>query len=374
MRMLFIAPLPPPITGHSLVSKALCDDLVAKGHAVDVVDLSKDSFKEGVDGVRRILEVGAILVAVARKARRSNVIYLTISESLAGNLKDLFIYLVCARSLSRIYVHLHGGSIKRQLWDRYPVLYGINRFFLSRIGGAIISGESHGGIFKGLVSPERIHIVPNFAPEALFASEPEVTRVFSATSPLRFLYVSSMKPRKGCDNLLEAFLTLPDEIRSEVRLDFAGRFDSPLEEAAFRNRIEGLPRVRYHGVVDDAQKAALFREAHVFCLPTSYFEGQPISILEAYASGCAVLTTCPSGILDIFAPGVNGMEIEAGSVTSIAEAIRHLVERRGELLGVALANRAGALKHYRRASFTESVRMILESDDRIAPSLVESAA
>ena len=51
MKILFIAPLPPPITGHSLVSKVLLDYIVQKDE-VFIVNLSKDSLKEGVGGIK----------------------------------------------------------------------------------------------------------------------------------------------------------------------------------------------------------------------------------------------------------------------------------------------------------------------------------
>jgi glycosyltransferase involved in cell wall biosynthesis len=63
----------------------------------------------------------------------------------------------------------------------------------------------------------------------------------------------------------------------------------------------------YHGdssaciIVDGPGKKNLFSEAHIFCLPTYYpYEGQPIAILEAFASGCVVITTNHSGISDFF--------------------------------------------------------------------------
>ena len=85
MKILFIAPLPPPIGGHSLASKVLLDGLV-KDHEVEVVDFNKDSFKEGVDSLKRIFQVVKILHDVWRRKKGTDAMYLTISESLAGNI------------------------------------------------------------------------------------------------------------------------------------------------------------------------------------------------------------------------------------------------------------------------------------------------
>jgi hypothetical protein len=54
MKVLFLAPLPPPMTGHSLVSKALLDHL-AETHEVVPVDLSTGSSNDGSVTPRRLL-------------------------------------------------------------------------------------------------------------------------------------------------------------------------------------------------------------------------------------------------------------------------------------------------------------------------------
>jgi hypothetical protein len=66
MKILYIAPLPPPITGHSLASKVLLDELI-KFHKVEIIDLSKDSFSEGIDGFKRIFQIIKIFIKILYK-------------------------------------------------------------------------------------------------------------------------------------------------------------------------------------------------------------------------------------------------------------------------------------------------------------------
>ena len=371
MKILYIAPLPPPITGHSLVSQVLLDALASE-HEMAVVDLSKDSFADGAATFERIDEVLGILRRVAAGRRGAERIYLTISESFLGNMKDLLIYLLCAGSLRRMYIHLHGGSIKRLLWDRRPWLRRVNAFFIRRLGGAIVSGRSHLPIFEGMLPADRVHIVPNFAQDYLFSTTEEVAAKFASAEPIRVLYMSNFIPAKGYLDLVEAYASLDAAIAARFRIDFAGKFDSADGEQRFLQRIAGSPALHYYGMVGGDAKRRLFADAHVFCLPTALFEGQPISILEAYASGCVVVTTGQAGILDIFADGVQGHQIEPSNPASIAAVLRGIASRPEEMREIGVRNNLTARSSYRTTSYTAGVSHLLLSGAGQARSLTPS--
>jgi glycosyltransferase involved in cell wall biosynthesis len=360
MRILLIAPVPPPITGQSLATKVFLDDL-SRTHEVEVVNLTKDSHKDGEVSLKRIREVAKILKDTWRLRKDADVIYLTISESFAGNVKDVFIYLIFLKRLSRMYIHLHGGSLGSLLFDRHKLVSYLNKLFIRRLAGVIVSGDSHLNIFDKMIPQSKIHIVPNFASNYLFVSEKEISDKFSNTQPLRILYISSLQKKKGYNELVDAYLKLTDKSKSSIRIDFAGRFESDSHKEAFLKKIGGAGQLHFHGVIDDAQKKLLFSKAHVFCLPTTFLEGQPISILEAYASGCVVLTTCQPGILDVFTDGVNGFGLPDGSPDTIRLALEQILESRDDLLKVAIVNSQTASQKYRTSSFNARLRAIIET-------------
>jgi glycosyltransferase involved in cell wall biosynthesis len=360
MKVLFLGPLPPPINGHSLASRVLLEALV-RDHEVDVIDLGRDSAHTGAVSGRRIRAVVDVLRAARTRRSDADAIYLTISESLAGNLKDLLIYLLCATQLRRICLHLHGGSIKRELFDRHRVLRHINAFFIKRVGAVIVCGRSHIEVFESMIAGERIHVIPNFAENDLFLTDEEMRAKWSKSGPLKILFLSGMVPRKGYLDLTTAYLELPPSIREEIQIDFAGQFESAVHESSFAARIADVPNLRYHGVVAGAEKRQLFADAHVFCLPTAFLEGQPISILEAYATGCVVVTTGQPGIRDIFSAGANGFEIEAGSSASIRAAIEQLLRERERLSAIGLQNRKLAATSFTTSLFSSAVAHVLES-------------
>ncbi len=359
MKILFIAPFPPPLAGHSLVAKVFYDGL-RRHHKVIPVDFNKESFVEGISSINRIFEILAVLKRVYLNQKKADRIYLTISESFAGNLKDLFIYILCYNKLNRFYIHLHGGSIKRTLWDKYPFLNSINRFFIKRMAGVILSGESHKEVFADKLPEQKTFIVPNFALDELFSSKESVLTNFSNLTPIRLLYMSNMIDKKGYLVLANAYLSLEAEVRKNFRLDFAGRFEFESQKAEFTALIDGHPDITYHGVVSDTEKERLFKNSHVFCLPTSYFEGQPVSILEAYAAGSIVLTTPQSGILDIFDVNRNGYLVIPGSSESISEILTKISSDKSKLADIALFNREEAMSKYRPTIYNANLLRIME--------------
>lgn len=360
MKILFIAPLPPPVNGHSLAAKVFLDDLI-KTNEVNIVNLRKESLKHGVDSFKRVKEVLQIFYNVYSKKKGVDLVYFTISESLAGNLKDLIIYLLCYNLLPKMYIHLHGGSLKKVLFDRYKIIFLINKFILKRIAGAIVSGSSHINIFENIIARNKIHIAKNFAEDYLFLTEKQIIEKFSNTKPIRILYMSSMTQKKGYQHLADTYIKSNNNIKGKFRIDFVGAFDTEENKKTFIEKIKFEEQINYHGIVPDGEKKALFQNAHIFCLPTSFLEGQPISILEAYAAGCVVITTGQPGILDIFTNGRNGFEISERSSEDIMLVLDKILSGAGDLLKIAMYNNSVADEQYRTTHFVARLKTIIDS-------------
>jgi glycosyltransferase involved in cell wall biosynthesis len=357
-RVLFIGPLPEPVTGHSLACQVLLDALRLSVETT-VVNLSKTSMRGGVSSMGRIGEVLRILWLVMRGVRGTDVVYLTISESVAGNMKDLLIYAICWGHLDRMVIHLHGGSIRAHIFDRHPTLRRWNRFFLRRIGCAVVLGESHRRVFDGMTSPDRVHVVPNFAEDYLFADASEIERKFSAAGPIHLLFLSNLIEGKGHADLVRGYQLLDASQRDRFRLHFAGAFESGAVADAFTALVAGDAGITYHGVVRGEAKRQLLGMSHLLVLPTSLSEGQPISILEAYASGCVVMTTACGGIPDVFEDGVNGFGITPGEPLSIRDALRRVLDERATLVAVALSNQRTAQTAYRTDRYATRLGALL---------------
>lgn len=346
--------------GQALASEVFLKDIETT-HQVTVVNTAKKKASGIWDKIFRNFEVVGILIKTLRGLSKTDLIYLTISESIFGNIKDILTYTICFSKLDRMVIHLHGGAGMANIMKPNKILASLNSFFIRRLKGVVVLGDTHKKIFRGITHNSKIHIVPNFSEDYLFLDQDEIIAKFNPTnSNLNILFLSNLLPGKGYLELLEAFVSLPDSYKKKIKINFAGGFASDVLKRDFLNRIKDESNIHYHGVVKGKQKRELFAASQVFCLPTYYpFEGQPISILEAYATGCAVITTNHSGIRDVFTPGINGFEVIKGSPDSIRNTLIAIHDQGSELSIIGAKNLEMAHKRFRTSIYNRSLREIM---------------
>ncbi len=337
------------------MSKSMLD-LIESDYAPKILDLSKESMIEGSFSLKRIVQIISVYLKVILAQKNVKFIYLTISESIAGNLKDLFIYLLCSFNLNKMVIHLHGGSLGEDVFKRNSLLKYINFFFFSKFRKIIVLSESHKDIFKGSVEVSKIEIISNFIYPDFLISKTEVKKKFQKKIPIKLIFLGNMIYKKGYLHLFNAFQNLDEEYQDAFELCFVGKFDSEEEKSKFLRAIRWSNRVRYLGELIGEEKKKVFRESHVFILPSMYREGQPLSILEAYASGCVVIATGQPGILDICSDSENGYIIQVGSIISLQKSLIRLLENHQDLETIALRNRNFADTKFSYRKFEMSVK------------------
>ncbi len=121
------------------------------------------------------------------------------------------------------------------------------------------------------------------------------------------LFVGNLIRRKGVYYLIEVARELKD-----VSFKIVGKGKE-------RGNLERIapPNVEFLGYVSDEELVELYSKALIFCLP-SIGEGFGLVILEAMASGCAIVSTVPLDYEGIFLPHLE-KELLVKSISTLIE-------------------------------------------------------
>jgi glycosyltransferase involved in cell wall biosynthesis len=370
MRVLIIGPFPPPIHGMSLANMNLYSEL-KKNHEVIILDTTtnrnfSDLSQQGnFKGIKIFTSLKQVLSGTMRIlfSKRFDIIYITPAQSAVGYIK--YVPFMWAAHVRRIpyLIHIHGGYF-RTMYDQTDGWKKkiINRS-LKNLSAAIVLGDSLKYMFEGLIPDEKIFVCENGVEEEIFATKEEIEekiKRFKKDDTLRVLYLSNLMRAKGILDLLEAIKIIKDNGK-KVHLDVAGAIEPSIKNEAESYFKELGDTVTYHGVVSGKKKKDLLLGNYIFCLPTYYpNEGQPISILEAMANGCAIVTTDHGGIKDI----VNkeyGIFVEKNSPNSVAEAIEKVMKNYPERAEFAWKT---ASSKYKMFDFVKRVKSVLKNVER----------
>jgi glycosyltransferase involved in cell wall biosynthesis len=206
--------------------------------------------------------------------------------------------------LSKIFgkkaiLHIHGGEFKVY----YKTAGSIKKhFILNTLKNAdelaVLSDEwkiyfdELTGKHKSIVINNPV-VVPNEAVKN------------TVSTPVNVLYLNHITEKKGIFDLIELFKINKEAYKGVFKLNIAGNGDGldKMKNLIAEYGLEEL--VEYKGWVSGQAKEDLLQQCNVFVLP-SYFEGLPMSILEAMAISKPIIATNVGGIPRTVKPGENG--------------------------------------------------------------------
>ncbi len=117
------------------------------------------------------------------------------------------------------------------------------------------------------------------------------------------------------------------------------------------------PRIRVIPRIESEEELARVYSAHsIFVIP-SYYEGQPLVMMEAAAFGLAIITTPVCGMLDFIRHDQNGWFVPVGQVEPLREALNVLLADRERARRLGAMAREDVERHTWRASAQNLARV-----------------
>lgn len=272
-----------------------------------------------VDGskLKKLLKaVGAFMVFLV-KAPGYQIIHVNVASDNSYYRKSVFIKTAKLMG-KKIVIHQHGGDFESFYYREQ------NRRGQEKINKVLSMGDAFlvltpfwKSFFGHMVAEEKITVLPNGI---------RLPEQYQKTyGQHKLLFLGRLCRDKGVGELLEAVSSLQKQY-PDLQLYLGGIWeDEDLKKEAEKH--SGF--VTWLGWITGAEKEKYLRQCDIFVLP-SYFEGQPVSVLEAMGAGCAVVASETGGIPQMVAEEETGLLVAPKDVDALREGLRRALSD-GEL-------------------------------------------
>lgn len=262
--------------------------------------------------VTKLLQAVKAYIRFLVKLPQYDIVHVNMASDSSYYRKSVFIR-TAKRCRKKIVIHQHGGNFpefyEKNLSDR-----GRRRAVktLSMGDALLVLGTAYRKFFETIIDRDRITVLPNAIPM------PE--RITKQYGSHKILFMGRMCRAKGVGELLTAMPGLRRKY-PDVRLYLAGIW----EDMELKTQVSALGGcVEDLGWIGGADKQRYLRECDIFVLP-SYFEGQPVSVLEAMANACGIVASKTGDIPDMIAEGETGLLIPPQDAKALEESLLSLL-------------------------------------------------
>ena len=315
-RIAMVAPSLGVLGGQAVQAKVLADHLRADGYEVELVPINPP-FPRGAGWLKRLRFIRTVAneglyLPTLRKLRSADVVHV-LSASYWSFLLAPLPAIVAARKWGKpILLNYHSGEADDHLahWGSlvHPWLKMVDKIVVPSVFLRDVFAR-HG---------YRAEVIHNIIDTGQFR--------YRERLPLlpEFLSVRNFEPHYGVEYTLVAFAMI-QTVFPAASLTVAGQ--GP-QEAELKHLAQALAlrNVRFIGAVDPAQMPSLYDRHSVF-LNASFVDNQPLSVLEAMASGMPVVSTPVGDIPNMVKDGESATLVSAGDPYAMAKAATLLLEQ-----------------------------------------------
>jgi len=176
----------------------------------------------------------------------------------------------------------------------------------------------------------------------------------------RLLYVGQLVKHKGVETAIEALKILrANAAHSSTTLTIVGGPDygDSIRGIVRRERLEGA--IHLAGMLPHERLPEIYQSHDTLIFPSIWEEPFSITLLEAMASGLAVVSTSTGGTPELLSDGVNGLAFPKGSAVECADRINRLIDDGNLYQRLRLNARRTVEQHFDLSSMVDSIERSL---------------
>lgn len=162
------------------------------------------------------------------------------------------------------------------------------------------------------IKPEQIFVKPNFVMDCGSSVMCEQRKNY-------IVFAGRLDKSKGTDILLEAWKLMKNRC---PKLIICG--EGPLEKWCYEFIAENQIKAEMLGFIENDEVRKLIAGAKALVLPTQWYEGFPMSIIEAFSVGTPVICSDIGNVGSIVKEGITGCKFEPRSARKLAQAVYRL--------------------------------------------------
>jgi len=321
IKVLHVAPMPPPLGGMVTYIQGLLNSNVFKEIDYKVVRLNYFN-KEKHTGFIRIavnsLNVMILTIIFLVKAVfwHPDIVHIQSNSGFGYFEKSWIAFLAKIMGRKTIF-HLHGGNM-REWYGQASSLYQLAIRKCALINDRIMTGS------------------PQMRETWLMIGMPEKKLIYVGNAvnlPLEIskshdlitiLFLTRVVLAKGIIELIDAFLLLQSTYNDiQMRIVGADTLDTPIVKEYLEN-VDPDRLIQYIGPVTEEQKNQEYLQADIFAFPT-YVEDQSYAVMEAMSYGLACVASNVGGVPSLIKDGENGLLIKPHDVDSLKKGLERLI-------------------------------------------------
>lgn len=289
---IYIGPGKGVVTGQSISFM----DIISNINKQDIIintNLQNQNF------VQKIISIINILGTINKINHNPRKIFLSIKRSLPGILIDYLIIKKFLNNSQNIILHIHGMDIRyKERFFLFKVIFKIIWDHVEKV--IILSNKIEKQLYP--LKLKKNFIINNYSNKTLDKENINI-KIKNFKKPFKVLYLSNLMYSKGVVHLIEALKNKRFENNFELIL--AGEIigDEFYSKKKLQRYIDNNKndRISFLGQLNSTDKWRVLKDSNIFILPSFYkSEFQPISIIEAMAFGCLVISTNHGAILESF--------------------------------------------------------------------------
>jgi glycosyltransferase involved in cell wall biosynthesis len=192
---------------------------------------------------------------------------------------------------------------------------------------------------RGGIDADRISVIPNFL-------EPDPGQTTDDRSG--FVFAGRLSVEKG----IRPLLTAARSVRGMVRLAGTGPLLPMVEEATESGEV------RYLGALDRPGVIHHLRRSTAMVIPSVWFEGFPLTVVEAFATATPVIASAIGSLGEIIEDGLTGLLARPGDADDLADRLRWAWENPDRMRAMGLAARQRYERLYRGDSHLTALEFL----------------